>query len=280
MTPGTLYLVATPIGNLEDLTFRAARVLKEVDVIACEDTRHTRGLLDAYGVHKPLLSYHEHNEHRRTPELVRRLLAGESIALVADAGTPLLSDPGYTVLRAAIEHGIPVVSLPGASAVTAALAVSGLPPDRFLFCGFLPRKAGERRDALVDVAKFPWTLVFFEAPHRIEAAIEDVLAILGDRRVALVRELTKRFEETLRGSASEVLGHVKKVPAKGELTLVIEGAGDRQQAVPPSDDAGAHLKQLLAGGTSTKEAVTVIAQTYRLPRRTVYQLALEVMGKR
>lgn len=280
MKPGTLYLVATPIGNLEDLTFRAARILKEVDVIACEDTRHTRGLLDVHGIRTPLVSYHEHNEHRRAPELIRRLLAGESVALVSDAGTPVLSDPGYTILRAAIGQEIPVVPIPGASAITTALAISGLPPDRFLFCGFLPRRSAERRRALAEVAAIPWTLVFFETPHRIEAALDDVLAVLGDRRIAVVRELTKRFEEIIRGTTSEVLAHVKRTPPRGELTLVIEGADKEQQTLTQSEDAVTQLKQLLASGRSPTDAVKVVAQTHQLPRRTVYQLALDVMGKR
>jgi 16S rRNA (cytidine1402-2'-O)-methyltransferase len=280
MKPGTLYLVATPIGNLEDLTFRASRILKEVDVIACEDTRHTRGLLEAHGIRTPLVSYHEHNEQRRARELIGRLLAGESVALVSDAGTPVLSDPGYTILRAAIEQKIPTVPIPGPSAITTALVISGLPPDRFLFGGFLPRRSAERRRALAGVAAFPWTLVFFETPHRIGSALEDVRAVLGDRRLALVRELTKRFEEIIRGTTSEVLAYVKSTPPKGELTMVIEGADENKIALTPSEDAVTQLKHLLASGSSPKDAVKAVAQTHRLPRRAVYQLALNVMGKR
>ncbi len=280
MTPGTLFLVATPIGNLEDLTMRAVRVLKEVDVIACEDTRHTRGLLEAYTIQTSVVSYHEHNEQRRAPELIRRLLAGDSVALVADAGMPVLSDPGYTLLRQAIEHGIPVVAIPGPSAITTAVAVSGLPPDRFLFCGFLPRRSAERRRALAELAPLPATLVIFEGPHRIEAALVDLLAVLGNRRVALVRELTKRFEEVVRGTASEVLEHVRLAPPRGEITVVIEGVTADQPASARPPDVTAHLKELLASGTSAKDAVQVVAQTYRLPKRTVYRLALDVLEKR
>ncbi len=280
MKPGTLYLVATPIGNLEDMTFRAVRTLKEVDVIACEDTRHTRMLLDHYGIRKPLLSYHEHNEQRRAPELVRRLSAGESVAIVSDAGMPVLSDPGYTVLQLAIDHGISVVPIPGPSAITTALAVSGLPPDHFLFIGFLPRRSSERRRVLAELAQLPWTLVAFEAPHRIGSALADVHAILGNRRLALIRELTKRFEEVIRGLVTDVLEQVQKSPPRGELTVVIEGATKDQAAAEQPSDVTAHLKQLLASGSSPKDAVRVVAATHRLPKRTVYQLALDVLGKR
>ncbi len=280
MKPGTLYLVATPIGNLEDITFRAVRTLKEVDLIACEDTRHTRTLLDRYGIRTALLSYHEHNEHRRAPELVGRLAEGESVALVSDAGTPVLSDPGYAVLQLAIQHGIDVVPIPGPSAITAALAVSGLPPDHFLFCGFLPRRSAERRRILAELAPLPWTLIVFEAPHRIGSALADIHAVLGNRRLAVVRELTKRFEEVIRGSAEDVMTQVRDSPPRGELTVVIEGAGQDQVTVTPLPDVAAHLKQLLAEGNSAKDAAKVVAATHRLPKRTVYQLALDVLGKR
>ncbi len=280
MKPGTLYLVATPIGNLEDITFRAVRTLQEVNLIACEDTRHTRTLLDRYGIRTALLSYHEHNEHRRAPELVGRLAEGESVALVSDAGTPVLSDPGYAVLQLAIQHGIPVVPIPGPSAITAALAVSGLPPDRFFFCGFLPRRSAERRRILAELAPLPWTLVVFEAPHRIGSALADIRAVLGNRRLAVVRELTKRFEEVIRGSAEDVMTQVRDSPLRGELTVVIEGAGQDQVTATPLPDVTAHLKQLLAEGNSAKDAAKVVAATHRLPKRTVYQLALDVLGKR
>ncbi len=280
MKPGTLYLVATPIGNLEDMTFRAVRTLKEVDVIACEDTRHTRMLLDHYGIRKPLLSYHEHNEQRRAPELVRRLSAGDSVAIVSDAGMPVLSDPGYTVLQLAIDHGISVVPIPGPSAITTALAVSGLPPDHFLFIGFLPRRSSERRRVLAELAQLPWTLVAFESPHRIGGALADVHAILGNRRLALIRELTKRFEEVIRGPVTDVLEQVQKSPLRGELTVVVEGATKDQATAEQPPDVTAHLKQLLASGSSPRDAVGVVAAAHRLPKRTVYQLALDVLGKR
>src|SRR5713226_4596604 len=187
LAPGPLFVVATPIGNLEDLSFRALRVLREVGVIACEDTRHTRLLLQRHGIVAPLVSYHEHNEAARTPELLRRLQTGVSIALVSDAGTPLLSDPGYALIRQAIASGVTVVPIPGPSAITAALSVAGLPTDRFVFLGFLPRKSAERRRALGAVAALPWTLVVFEAPQRVAATLRDLQETLGDRPVALVR---------------------------------------------------------------------------------------------
>ena len=220
---GILYVVGTPIGNLEDLTLRALRILKEVDLIACEDTRHTRLLLTHYGIAKPLVSYHEHNERRRTAELLQRLEAGASIALVSDAGTPALSDPGYVIVHEATSRGIPVVAVPGPSAVTAALAVSGLPTDRFVFLGFLPRKSGQRTRALGEIAAVPWTLLLFESPHRLRDMLEDLREVLGDRQVAITRELTKRFEEVVRGTITEAIAHFAAVEPRGEFTVVVAG---------------------------------------------------------
>lgn len=227
---GTLYVVSTPIGNLEDLSFRALRVLKEADLIACEDTRHTRTLLAHYGIAKPLLSYHEQNERQRTPELLQRLSNGATVALVTDAGTPALSDPGYLIIHEATALGIPVIAVPGPSAVTAALVVSGLPVDHFVFLGFLPRKSGKRKRALQEVAEAPWTLVFFEGPHRLRAALADLRDVLGDRRVAVTRELTKRFEEVIRGSTTDALEHFQRTEPRGEFTVVVEGARRRPRA--------------------------------------------------
>jgi len=285
MATGTLYVVATPIGNLEDVTTRALRILREVDVIACEDTRHTRLLLQRYGITTPLVSYHEHNEQTRAQELLRRLQEGTSVALVSDAGTPVLSDPGFTLVRQAVAAGVPVVPAPGASAITAALSVAGLPTDRFVFLGFLPRKAGERRRALLDIARIPWTLVMFEAPHRVVHTLRDLRAVLGDRQVAVMRELTKKFEETVRGALSEVTDRMAQAPPRGELTLVVAGAqpvrgeASGRQEIPPYDPA-AHLRGLLRSGVPVKDAVRQVAQTHRLPRRAVYEMALVLQGKR
>ncbi len=218
-----LYLVATPIGNLEDITFRALRVLKEVDVIACEDTRQTQKLLNHYGIATRTVSYHEHNEMTRAAELVKDLQEGASVALVTDAGMPGISDPGFRLISLAIRHHVPVVPIPGASAFLAALVASGLPTDSFLFSGFLPAKRGERLAALEAVKSSPRTLVFYEAPHRIIEALSDVVEVLGDaRHVVIAREVTKLHEEFLRGRASEVLETLKSRDAvKGEITLLV-----------------------------------------------------------
>ena len=278
LAPGTLFVVATPIGNLEDLSSRAVRLLREVNVIACEDTRHTRLLLHRHAIATPLVSYHEHNEKTRTPELVRRLQAGESVALVSDAGTPLLSDPGYTLVRQAIASGVAVVPIPGPSAITAALSVAGLPTDRFVFLGFLPRKSAERRKVLETVQTIPWTLVLFEAPPRVEATLKDLQAILGERPIALLRELTKRFEEVLRGTPTEVLAQVQRRPQRGEVTVVVGGV-DRP-AVRSAGDPREELKALLAAGTPPTEAVRQVAKAHALPRRAVYDLAVRMKGER
>lgn len=275
--PGTLYVVATPIGNLEDLTYRARRVLAEADAIACEDTRHTRVLLDHYGISKTLISLYEHNERARTPELLRRLRAGETIALVSDAGTPAISDPGFTLMRAALAGGFNVVPVPGPSALLAALTVSGLPPDRFSFLGFLPKKSSPRRRALQDVVALPTTLVLFEAPHRITTVLQDLLEVLGDRRVALARELTKKFEDVFRGTLSDALQHLRTHPPRGEFTIVVEGAGEERGPVQDPEEG---LRALLARGMPPKDAVAELVRTTGMPRRTAYGLLLRVQGKR
>jgi len=261
---------------LEDLSFRAVRVLREVKVIACEDTRHTRLLLQRHGIATPLVSYHEHNERSRTTELVRRLLLGESVALVSDAGTPLLSDPGYTLIREAIASGVPVVPIPGPSAITAALSAAGLPTDRFVFLGFLPRKSAERRRVLEAVQAIPWTLVLFEAPTRAEATLKDLQAVLGERPIALMRELTKRFEEILRGTPKEVLAQAQGRRLRGEVTIVVGGGSP---AATSPGDPQEELKALLAAGTLPTEAVRQVAKSHGLPRRVVYDLAVHLRAE-
>ena len=218
-----LYLVATPIGNLEDITLRALRVLKDVDVIACEDTRQTQKLLNHYAIATRTTSYHEHNEMTRAAELVKKMQEGASVALVADAGMPGISDPGYRLISLAIRHHVPVVPIPGASAFLAALVASGLPTDSFRFSGFLPAKRGERRAALEAIKTSPRTQVFYEAPHRVVEALEDICEVLGDaRHVVIAREVTKLYEEFLRGRAGEVLETLKSRDGlKGEITLLI-----------------------------------------------------------
>src|SRR5579871_2167554 len=219
---GSLYVVATPIGNLEDITYRAVRVLKEADLIACEDTRHTAKLLHHYGIDKPTVSYHEHNEAARAEELAEKLAAGMNIAQVSDAGMPGISDPGYRVIKLAIERGVPVVPISGASAFVAALAGSGLPTDSFQFLGFLPARSGERRTLMESVRDAQQTTVVYEAPHRIAETMKDVVELLGaERPVVLARELTKVHEEFIRGSAGEVRQRVQQHELKGEMTLLI-----------------------------------------------------------
>jgi 16S rRNA (cytidine1402-2'-O)-methyltransferase len=234
---GTLYLVATPIGNLEDITRRALRVLGEVDRVAAEDTRRTRRLLEHYGISVPLESLFEHNERARVPGLIRRLQAGERLAIVTDAGSPAVADPGYPLVRAAIEAGIRVESVPGPSALIAALQVSGFATDAFTFVGFLPVKAGARRRKLEELSTRRETIVAFESPHRIAACLEDLEAVWGARPVALARELTKTFEEVLRGSAREVRDALIEEKRRGEMVLVLSGWSRRDRAQGESDGA-------------------------------------------
>jgi 16S rRNA (cytidine1402-2'-O)-methyltransferase len=221
--PGTLYLISTPIGNLEDLTLRAIRMLADVDLIAAEDTRHTQQLLARHELHTPLTSYHDHNKEEKAPVLIERLRQGQTIALVSDAGTPTISDPGYHLITGCIAAGIPVSPIPGPSAPLAALAASGLPTDAFLFAGFLPRKPGARQKRIEALAPLRETLIFFESPHRLLRLLEELQFRLGDRRVAVCRELTKLHEEIIRGRLSETLEQLKGKTVKGEITIVLEG---------------------------------------------------------
>ena len=277
---GTLYVVATPIGNLEDFTFRARRVLSEADVIACEDTRHARVLLSHYGITTPVVSYHERNERTRAADLVARLRRGEVVALISDAGTPALSDPGFPLIREAIDAGILVVPVPGPSAALAALAVAGLPVDRVLFLGFLPRRSGERIRALEMIRTGPWTLILYEAPHRITALLQDLQRVLGDRRIALARELTKRYEEIFRGTIVDAMVHLRAHPPRGEFTVVVEGAGGAARVATNPEDARGTMRDLLSAGRSPQKAVAEVMRTSGLPRREAYRLLLEVRGKR
>lgn len=220
---GTLYVVSTPIGNLEDITLRALRILKEVAIIAAEDTRHTQKLLSHFDIHTTLTSYHDFNKEEKTPVLISKMAEGASIAIVADAGTPTLSDPGFYLIREAIRAGLPVSPIPGPAAAIAALAVSGLPPDRFIFEGFLPKKKGARARRLEQLKPDPRTLIFYESPFRIVGLLEEIKTILGDRPVVVGREMTKMFEEFIRGSVTEVLEKIGKKTVKGEITLVVGG---------------------------------------------------------
>ncbi|MGI8988605.1 MAG: 16S rRNA (cytidine(1402)-2'-O)-methyltransferase [Bryobacteraceae bacterium] len=270
--PGILYLVATPIGNLEDITFRAVRILREVAWIACEDTRHTAKLLHHYDIHTPTVSYHDHNEAERAKDLVGRLLSGSSGALVSDAGTPLVSDPGYRVVRAAIDFGIPVQPVPGASASLAALAASGLPNNAFYFGGFLPAKPGQRYNALEALKREQVTLIFYEAPHRILDALTDIEAALGPRPVVLARELTKMHEEFLRGTAAGIRSILcARDLLKGEMTLLIGKAVEPVADQTPLDQA---VESCIRGGLSRMDAIKTVARQRGLSKREVYK-ALE-----
>ena len=273
---GTLYLVATPIGNLEDITLRALRVLREVDLIACEDTRHTRKLLDHYGIHKPTLSYHEHNEALRSGELLAKLRQGTSVALVSDAGTPLVSDPGYRLVTRAIESGITIEPVPGASASLAALTASGLPTDAFLFGGFLPARPGPRRKLLAKFKDEPATLVFYEAPHRILEALEDIHAVLGARPVVLAREMTKLHQEFLRGTAAGLREALRaRPPLKGEITLLVGRAATPASTETPLAEA---VEAAMEAGLGRMEAVKAVARQRGLSKREVYRAFEQLRG--
>lgn len=265
---GTLYVVATPIGNLEDITLRALRILREVDQIACEDTRQTRKLLDRHGISKPLVSYHEHNEQARAGELLRALEAGKNIALVSDAGTPLIADPGYRLVALAREKGVTVSPLPGPSALIGALSASGLPTDSFFFGGFLPAKKTQRRKTLEEMKAYPATLVFYEAPHRIEESLGDIDEVLGPRRVTLARELTKIHEEFLVGTAAELREAIAKRPAmKGEITLMIGKSETPAADVVPIEVA---FDQLIEAGMPRMEAMKQVARQHGISKGEVY----------
>lgn len=255
---GTIYLVPTPIGNIEDITVRALRVLGEVELVACEDTRRTGKLLERLQIKKPLLSYHEHNESRRAQQLVERARAGDSIAVVTDAGTPGIADPGYRVVQAAIASGVSIVALPGPNAAIAALSVAGLPTHEFTFKGFLPRGRERRRKALGLLRSTVRTTVFYETPHRISQALEDIRDLLGDRQVVAVRELTKAFEEVLRGTAASLLERLhSREGIRGEFVLLIGPAEDGEELpVPTIAETLEHLRQL---GFSESNAVAFIA---------------------
>ena len=271
---GTLYVVATPIGNMEDITLRALRVLKEVEVVAAEDTRSARRLLTHYGLKARLVSFYEANKMSRLPSLLDTLQQGD-LALLSDAGTPIVSDPGRELVAEAAERGFPVVALPGASAVTSALAISGFDGNSFRFVGFLPRRAGERRKTLASLAGNTETLVVFEAPHRLRASLKDVLDILGDRPVAVCRELTKLYEEVFRGSLSGALDYFEE--PRGEFTLVLQGAPDKPTE-GDADAALAELQSLKASGVRAKEAVAMASQEFGLSRRETYRLWLSLSG--
>ena len=278
---GTLYIVSTPIGNLEDITLRALRTLKEVDLIAAEDTRHTRKLLSAYDIHNELTSYFDHNEEQKTPYLLQRLLNGDSIALVSDAGTPGISDPGYEVIRRAIEQAIPVIAIPGPSAALSALTLSGLPIESFVFLGFLTNKRGSRIKQIQECCDERRTLVCYVSPHAILRALNDMRELLGNRQIALTRELTKKFEEVLRGTIDSVIGQLsQRASIKGEFTLVIAGAEEKQSSAEELEERlFEELKKCLEEEElSRRDAVKQVAAQLGLPKNTVYQASLQLFN--
>lgn len=276
---GILYIVATPIGNMDDITLRAIHILSEVALIAAEDTRRSGRLLSHHGIRRRLISYEEHNEHRRTPELISRLKEGVSVALVSDAGTPSVSDPGYRLVRAAVENGIDVVPIPGASAVMTALSASGLPTDAFVFIGFPERKKARRLNQLKDLMEEPRTLVFYESPKRITRLIEEIVSIMGDRYGVLSREMTKLHEEFLRDDLSGILRGIENRPAvKGECTLLVSGWTDDQEKSMAA--ARYDIEKVLGQeGQRLSDVVRTIAERHGLPRKIVYQAALEIRDR-
>lgn len=286
---GTLYLVATPIGNLEDLTSRAGRILREVSVVACEDTRRTRGLLAHLNIRTRTLSLHEHNERARIPEILAVLREGKSVAVVTDAGTPAISDPGAALVVEAARAGFRIVPIPGASAVTAVVALADFPAERFAFVGFLPRRRNERRRMLQSLADLPMALVMFETPHRVREALADIEEVFGTRRMLLARELTKVHEEVVRGTVPDIRAAIAE-KLRGEVTLVVEGAPEassahggrpdsrgRLQIGTPEEAGREHpdvfVSALLAQGLSRRDAARALARAYHLPAREAYRIA-------
>ncbi len=274
-TVGSLYIIATPIGNLEDITLRALRVLKEVDLIAAEDTRHTRKLLSHYKIATRLTSYHDHIEASKAPVLVEELRSGKNIALVSDAGTPCISDPGYRLVKSAAEAGIAVIPIPGPSMLTALLSVGGLATDRFAFEGFLPAKKSQRQKILQELQREERTLVFYESPHRLVSTLTDLEEIFGDRQLVLGREFTKKFEEIRRGKVRTVLADLHGRQIKGEVALLVSGWDGREEA---SSEQAAHglMQQLLTQELPLKEAARIVSEQYGMSKREAYTLGIKI----
>lgn len=274
---GTLYIVATPIGNLEDMTFRAVKVLQTVNLIAAEDTRHTGKLLQHFQITTPQISYHEHNVTKRVEELLASLQQGKTIALVTDAGMPGISDPGYELIKVALNADIKVIPIPGATAAVTALAASGLPTDRFIFEGFLPTKAKLRSDRLDSIAEETRTIILYEAPHRLAETLEDLAKVLGENRtIVLAREITKLHEEFWRGTLKEAIALSETKNPKGEYTLVIAGAVLEKLPELSAEQIKGELKKLMETGVSRSQASRSLAQVTSISRRKIYQLALEI----
>jgi 16S rRNA (cytidine1402-2'-O)-methyltransferase len=280
--PGQLFIVATPIGNLEDITARALRVLREVDLIACEDTRHTVKLLNHFGITTRMISYHEHNERERADEICRLLASGKSVALVSDAGTPLVSDPGFRIVQAAIAQDISVVPIPGAAAFVTALVASGLPTDRFFFAGFLPARTSARRAQLSELSDLRATLVFYEAPHRIAATLKDAHDVLGNRQAAIARELTKLHEEIARGTLAELGGRFSaEQSTRGEIVLMISGVPVEPTGTSsPFEQLTERIDELQREGLESKDALKQAARELGIKRAEAYRLMVDQKNRR
>jgi len=274
MANGTLYIVSTPIGNLEDITLRALRILKGVDLIAAEDTRHTLKLLSHYGISKPLISYWGEKEKVKAEEVMKRLSAGQSVALVSDAGTPGISDPGSVVIRRALAEGIPVVPVPGPSAFIAALALSGFSTEEFVFSGFLPARSTQRKKVLMELALEKRTIVLYESPHRLLESLADMAEMFGARRAAVVREITKIHEEVIRGTMTELYASLRDTKVMGEYVVVIEGRQEGE-GMRREEDALGEIAALMKKGLGRKEAVKRIAEQYGLSKKELYDHSLE-----
>ncbi|HGK8115408.1 corrin/porphyrin methyltransferase [Streptococcus pyogenes] len=271
-TRGTLYLVPTPIGNLQDMTFRAVATLKEVDFICAEDTRNTGLLLKHFDIATKQISFHEHNAYEKIPDLIDLLISGRSLAQVSDAGMPSISDPGHDLVKAVIDSDIPVVALPGASAGITALIASGLAPQPHVFYGFLPRKAGQQKAFFEDKHHYPETQMFYESPYRIKDTLTNMLACYGDRQVVLVRELTKLFEEYQRGSISEILSYLEETPLKGECLLIVAGAQvDSEVELTADVDLVSLVQKEIQAGAKPNQAIKTIAKAYQVNRQELYQ---------
>ncbi len=272
---GTLYLCATPIGNLEDITYRTVRCLREADLIAAEDTRHTKQLLSAYEIDTPLTSYHEHNKAEKGPLLIQKLQEGTMLALVSDAGMPAICDPGSDLVRLAIEAGIPVVPLPGPNAGLTGLIASGMDTTRFTFIGFLPKTQKHRLPVLESIQSYEGTLIFYEAPHRIQNVLTEIMAVLGDRQAVLCRELTKKYEQYMRGTLSQLKDTLAAQGVRGEFVILVAGAEPQTMAAADgSVDYASLVQELMDQGVDKKEAVRMVARRCGVPKRSVYQAAL------
>ncbi|HFL3828414.1 TPA: 16S rRNA (cytidine(1402)-2'-O)-methyltransferase [Clostridioides difficile] len=276
MSKGILYVCPTPIGNLEDITLRTLRILKEVDLIAAEDTRHTIKLLNHYEIKKPLISYHEHNKIVKGDILIEKLKAGINIALVTDAGMPGISDPGEDIIRLSIEKGIEVIVLPGATAAITALVLSGLPTDKFVFEGFLPSKKKDRIKELERLKTEKRTIILYEGPHRILALLKDMKDVLGNRQISISRELTKIYEETFRGTIKEALNKFEKEKPKGEFVIIVKGAEIAEEDLYQDITIKEHIKYYMEEGLSKKDAVKKVAEKRNIPKNLVYRESIEI----